>query len=395
MLFILSIGYMIDFYDLTILAATREAVLTSLGVPPEDIMSTSAWMFNIQALGIFLGGIISGVWGDKIGRMSAVRWGIFLYSTATLLNLLTTSIEWFAFYRFLAGVGLAGELAASMTYLSEMSKAEDRGYIGGTVYFFGVLGGIIATVIASQFDWQVVYFVGGIAGYILLLVRLTYADSRMFNEIKANNTIRRGDLKWIFTNASMLKRMGILGLAIIPFWFMVYFVNFAPEIAREMGFENNINQHLALICYFIGSLIGSYLFPILAQQFGSRKKAIQCAFLIMISSIALLGGLSFIPWSYYVVLLMLGVACGYPGLYMMMVAETFGTNHRSTGAGIIATCARTSMILINIIVPWVAASCGNFWTGALLCAGVLFMLTMVSFRQIGETHNRAMDFCEE
>ena len=395
MLIILSLGYMIDFYDLTILAATRESTLTALGVLPQDMMSVSAFMFNMQSLGVFIGGLASGVWGDKIGRMSAVRWGIFIFSTATVCNVFAPTVEWFAFFRFAAGVGLAGELSASMTYLGEMAKPEDRALVGGTIYFCGVTGGIIATIVASLCEWQTVYWVGGIAGFIVLFIRLTYTDSAIFNEVKSNSTIKRGDLRYIFTNVSMLKRLGILALAIIPFWFMVYFVNFAPEIARALGFENPINQHISLLCYFVGSLAGSYLFPLLAHYFSSRKIAIQFAFILMISSIAMLGLVSSIAWSYYAVLLMIGIACGYPGLYMMMVAETFGTNQRATGAGIISTCARTSLILINTVVPWVVASCGSFWIGALVCAGVLFLLTMLSFRQIKETHNRSMDFCEQ
>lgn len=393
-LFILAIGYCIDFYDLSILAATREAALTSLGVLPENMMSVSAMMFNVQSLGVFFGGIISGVWGDKIGRMSAVRWGIFIYSTATLLNIFATSVESFAFFRFCSGVGLAGELAASMTYLSEMAKPSERAYIGGTVYFFGVLGGIAATTIAYFCEWQTVFLVGGLAGYALLGFRLTYADSALFQTIKTDSTIKRGDLVGLFLDRTLLSRILILTLAIIPFWFMVYFVNFSPEIAKELGFKTAINQHLSLVCYFIGSLIGSYLFPLLAQKLASRKKAIQLAFFIMFSSIMLLGLLHSIEWTYYLILLIIGIACGYPGLFMVLVVESFGTNNRSTSAGLISTFARTSLIMINTLIPFAVIWCGSFWIGSLACAGVFFLLAVIPIRRLKETHMGSMDFCE-
>jgi len=394
MLILLSIGYLIDFYDLTIFAVVREQALTSLGVLPEDIMSTSAMIFNVQSLGVFIGGLASGIWGDKIGRMSAVRWGIFIYSTAILLNIFATSVEWFALLRFCAGVGLAGELGASITYLSEMAKPADRAYIGGTVYFFGVLGGIFATVIASFCDWKMVFLIGGISGYGLLLVRLTYADSKIFHAIKSDPAIKRGDLFMMFTTKSVLKRIIMLTFAIVPFWFMAYFVNFAPEIAKQLGFASAINQHISMMCYFLGALNGSYLFPFLAQKLASRKKAIHVAFFIMLSSVTLLGLLQTYEWSYYVILFAIGIACGYPGLYMMLVAESFGTNQRSTGTGLISTFARTSLILINTLVPWAVATCGDFWIGSMLCAGLLFLLAMISFRWLNETHAGSMDFCE-
>jgi MFS family permease len=395
-LLMLSLGYMIDFFDLTIFAAARGSILKDLGISTENAVHVSTQMFNAQAIGILFGGLLSGMWGDKIGRMSSVRIGIFIYSTAILANVFVHSLPAFLCLRFLSGFGLAGELAASISLSSEIFSAKERGWASGTIYFFGVLGGILATFIGSYFHWKVLFAVGGIAGYMLLALRIGFGDSQLFSQIKANKNVTRGNLKLLLLNKSSLKRVISLTLIVVPFWFMAFFVNFAPEVAKGVGMKETASQSISLACYFIGSLIGSYFFPFLADFFFSRKKSILIALFMMISSVCLFSlGKNLTLNMFYSIFLILGAASGYTSIYMTLAAENFGINQRATATAFVSCLSRSSLILINAFVPYMVLVFNDTWFGAIISCSFVFIISILALFWIRETHGKSTDFIEE
>lgn len=394
-IFILAIGYMIDFFDLTIFAAVRTPALQSLGVAQEDFVRVSALMFNAQALGVVVGGILSGIWGDKFGRMSAVRAGILLYSVAIIVNAFVTSVPMFAAMRFLSGVGLAGEFAASITLLSELLPSHKRGKASGIIYSCGVFGGMLAAFVGSVFHWKVIFIVGGIAGLVLLLARISVGDSALFQSVKQQKHIVRGSLKLlIFSKNSFFKLIALI-LAVIPFWFMAFFVNFAPEIAKSIGIKGVISQGISLAIYFIGSFIGSYFFPFIAKVTYSRRIAVFSALFMMFLAVGLFsfGQLINVPF-YYFILFLIGLASGYVGLFMVLAAESFGTNQRTIASSVISNFARCSLIFMNAFVPWMAAQFSHMWIGLILSASIFLIIGTFSLLYLKETTYSSLDFNE-
>ena len=394
-IFILALGYMIDFFDLTIFAVVRIPVLVSLGVPEHEYLKVSSLMFNSQAIGVVIGGILSGIWGDKFGRMSAVRLGILVYSVAIILNTFVTSIPLFAFMRFIAGVGLAGEFAASITLLSEILDTKERGRASGIIYSSGVIGGMLAAFIGTFFAWKTLFIVGGIAGLVLLIVRISVADSIIFQNLKNKQHIVRGSLKLLLLNKNSLTKLIAFLLSIIPFWFMAFFVNFAPEVAKSVGIKETINQGLSLAIYFIGSFFGAYFFPYIAKLTASRKKSIFSALFIMLLAITLfsLGNLLTIQL-YYTILLLIGLASGYSGIFMVFAAESFGTNQRNIASSVISNLARCSLIVMNAFVPWMASQFHQIWVGLVLSATIIFTLGVIALFSLKETSYKSLDFHE-
>lgn len=394
-IFILAIGYMIDFFDLTIFAVVRTPALQALGVPQEDFISVSSLMFNAQAVGVVVGGILSGIWGDKFGRMSAVRAGILLYSVCIILNAFVTTVPMFALMRFLAAVGLAGEFAASITLLSELLPADKRAKASGIIYSSGVVGGMLAAFIGSYFNWQVLFIVGGLAGLILLFVRISVADSIIYQNMKYQSDIVRGSIKLLIFNKKSFARVVALLLAVVPFWFMAFFVNFAPEIAKSVGIKTAISQGFSLGVYFVGSFIGSYFFPFIAKLTYSRKKSIFSALLIMFLSICLfsLGSLVSIE-VYYSILFLIGLASGYSGLLMVFAVESFGTNQRNIASSIISNLARCSIIIMNAFVPWMSLQFNEKWIGLVISAGIFLILGTIALLTLKETNYASLDYNE-
>ncbi len=394
-IFILAVGYMIDFFDLTIFAVVRIPILQSLGVAEQDYINVSALMFNAQAIGVVVGGVLSGIWGDKFGRMSAVRLGILIYSLAIILNTFATSVSMFALLRFIAGVGLAGEFAASITLLSELLNTKARARAAGIIYSSGVIGGMLAAFIGSFFHWKVLFIVGGIAGLILLLARISVADSIIFQNVKSKTHIARGSLKLLLLNKSSLTKLIAFLLAIVPFWFMAFFVNFAPEVAKSVGIKETISQGISLGVYFIGSFVGSYFFPFIAKLTASRKKSIFSAMFIMMLAICMFSMGHFLTLQlYYVILFLIGLASGYAGIFMVFAAESFGTNQRNIASSVISNLARCSLVIMNAFVPWMASQFQQIWIGLVMSALIIFVLSVFSLFSLRETNYSSLDFHE-
>ncbi|KAB8028581.1 MFS transporter [Fluviispira multicolorata] len=393
---ILSFGYLIDYFDLTLFAVIRHSALLDIGVEEKNILSTSLLMFNLQALGCVIGGLIFGIWGDKFGRISAVRFGILLYSIANIANIFVTTVPAFGVMRFLAGVGLAAELAASITLLSEIFSKEKRGIASGILFSFGILGGVLATFIGSQLHWKTVLLIGGSCGLILLCLRFAFVDSTIYLTLKQNTHIPRGSLKLILLRKDSFMKLVCLTLGIFPFWFVAFCVNFSPEISKKSFFPFTPNQSVSLAIFFIGSLFGAIFFPFMSKILKSRKKSVLIALSLMLCSLTCLSLPNFIHLElFYLILFVCGFSNGYLGIYILFCAEVFGTNQRNTATSIISNISRGSLIFSNIFVPFIATFFYKMGSGVALCAIFFFFLGIIPIIFIKDTYNKDMDFIEK
>ncbi len=392
-LILLALGYLVDFFDLTLFAAARASILESLHVAPENVMNVSRLMFNSQAIGIAIGGVCSGMWGDKIGRMSSVRIGIFIYSIAILWSTVTTSVDWFICLRFLAGFGLAGELGSSVTFVTEAYEGKKRDRATSIIYFSGVLGGILATVLSAFVYWKTLFIIGACAGFVLLFLRMNIKDSVLFHTLKEKSHIKRGSLKELLFKRTTLTQVVALTSLLVPFWFMVYFINFGPEVAKQIGVNGKPLQSIILGCFFIGSVFGTYTLAYLAPIVKSRKKLLISVFVWMfcVVSILLLGNYMSL-YAFYGVMFLLGMGCGYPGLYTTLAAETFGTNLRTTGTCMVSCLGRASLVVINSLVPFLIAYTASVSLGIVISNLIVLGIVIIALSVLQETHQRSIDF---
>ena len=114
------------------------------GYSAEEQSSTGKFLYNMQMWGMLIGGLLWGILGDKKGRLKVLFGSILLYSIANLANAFVTDITSYAIVRVIAGIGLAGELGAGITLVSELMSKENRGYGTMIIVTFGALGGVVA-----------------------------------------------------------------------------------------------------------------------------------------------------------------------------------------------------------------------------------------------------------
>ena len=390
-----ALGYFVDMFDLLLFPIVRQPSLTALGVPPGDAQVSATFLIlNAQMVGMLLGGILWGVIGDKKGRLSTLFGSIALYSVANIANAFVHSIPSYVVWRFLAGLGLAGELGAAVTLVSEILPRDLRAYGTAIVAAVGIFGTVTASLVGKYLPWRVAYLAGGGLGLLLLVTRFSLRESAMFRDL-GHQGVKRGDFLSLFTSGERFLRYLRCILIGLPTWFVVaILITSAPEFAPKVGVTGPVAAGTAVAFCYTGITLGSLASGILSQLWGSRRKVVLVFILGALAGVAIylsLRGLT--PAAFYLLSAFLGLATGYWAVFVTIAAEQFGTNLRSTVATTVPNFVRGSVPLITgsfIMLRNHLGFIGSAWVVGLVC----FALALVSLWGMAETHGRDLDFVE-
>ena len=327
-----ALGYFVDIYDLVLFSIVRVPSLNDLGIVGEENLKTGFFLLNIQMTGMLIGGIIWGIWGDKKGRLSVLFGSIFLYSVANIANAFVTSIDAYAVLRLIAGIGLAGELGAAVTLVSEILPKELRGYGTAVVAAIGVSGAVAAGLIADSFHWQTAYLIGGILGLILLIMRIRMFESGMFKTVKQSN-VSKGNFLKLFTSKERFFRYINCVLIGLPIWFVIgVLVTSSPEFSKVLKVQGNIlTAGKPIMFAYIGLIMGDFTSGFLSQLIKSRKKVVGIFLILsLIFILVYLFSHNISVTFFYATCVALGFAIGYWAVFVTIGSEQFGTNLRAT-----------------------------------------------------------------
>lgn len=233
-----ALGFFVDIFDLLLFGVVRKSSFKELGLNPEQILSTGELTVSIQLIGMVIGGIMWGIIGDKFGRLKVLFGSILLYSLANIANGFVHDINWYIVIRFIAGIGLAGELGAGITLTAEILPKEKRGLAGTVIATCGVLGGISAALLSKVIpDWRILYWIGGGIGLALLALRVSVAESFMFSSLEKSK-IQRGNYLQFFTNKARFFKYAKGILIGMPVWYCIgILMFFADEFSSRMGIQ--------------------------------------------------------------------------------------------------------------------------------------------------------------
>jgi len=388
-----ALGYFVDIYDLILFSIVRIASLKSLGVSGDALLSDGVMLLNMQMAGMLLGGIIWGILGDKRGRISVLFGSIIMYSLANILNGFVTDVSQYAVLRVIAGIGLAGELGAGITLVSEVMSKESRGYGTTIVASVGILGAVVAAFVADLFDWRTAYFVGGGLGLLLLFLRIGVYESGMFKNIK-NDEISRGQFQHLFTNWARFKKYLKCILIGAPLWFVVgVLMTFSDAFAKQLGIEGITPAKSVMFCY-IGLAIGDLLSGYLSQYFKTRKKIIF--YFILATNILIVIYLFFNQFGtfyFYTICLLLGVSCGYWAVFVTNASEQFGTNLRATVTTTVPNFVRGAVVPLTLLFQYLKGPSGIIYSAAIV-AGISLLFAYISAARLEETYGKDLDYIE-
>ncbi|MBK6627648.1 MAG: MFS transporter [Flavobacteriales bacterium] len=417
-----ALGYFVDIYDLVLFnVVKRESLEFILGAGDPRIKDVGIDLFNWQMLGMLVGGILWGVWGDRKGRITVLFGSILLYSAANIANAFTYDLTMYAVVRFIAGVGLAGELGAGITLITETMPRDKRGYGTLIVVTFGALGAVFAAEVADQgawfgriwssmtgrelMSWQITYLVGGLMGSVLLVMRVGTFESGLFQEVRGKS-VRKGDLRMLFNDRGRFLRYVGCILIGVPVWFVIgVLVSLSQDVfVPELGINTSaldaeglkrINGQAIKYAY-IGLSIGDLLSGLLSQLLRSRRKVIVLYLFanLALTLIFLFGMRGASIANYNWLCLALGMATGYWVIFVTVASEQFGTNIRSTVATTTPNFVRGAVLPVTNAFKFLAVPLGNL-TGALVVGLVCIGAALWATFHLRETFHTDMDFVEE
>ncbi len=389
-----ALGYFVDIYDLLLFSIVRRPSLISLGVPEDQLFEQGEFLLQVQMTGLLIGGLVWGIMGDKRGRLSVLFGSILLYSLANIANGFATSVTQYAVLRFIAGIGLAGELGAGITLVSETLPTHLRGYGTTIISGVGVLGAVFANFISKVFDWQIAYFIGGGLGLLLLVARVSVFESGIFLTTKGKD-VPRGNFFQLFTKRSrFIKFMGCIFIG-LPIWYAIgILITFSPEFAKALELTGAVGAGDAVMFSYMGLVVGDLSSGFISQMVGSRKKIV--AIYILLTMVCVVFYL-FLPVKtagfFYIACFTLGIAIGYWALFVTIAAEQFGTNLRSTVATTVPNFIRGTVVPLTLAFKFLRGEMGIIH-GALIIGIVTIIIAFFALNVIDETFGRDLDFEE-
>ncbi|MBC7888723.1 MAG: MFS transporter [Ferruginibacter sp.] len=390
-----ALGYFVDIYDLLLFGIVRLPSLQSLGLNEKEISVTGASILNWQMTGLLLGGILWGVLGDKKGRLSVLFGSIITYSIANIACGFVQDASTYKLLRFIAGVGLAGELGAGITLVAEILPKHLRAIGTSVVAGVGLLGAVVAYFSVQWFDWRIAYFIGGGMGISLLLLRIGVFESGVFEHIKQQKNVRRGNFFSLFTNKNRLSRyLKCIGMG-LPTWFVIgILATFSNEFGKALGIDEPVNPGLSIMWCYIGLSAGDFASGFISHALHSRKKAVlyMMLFTLFASGIYLFSGIHSSAF-FYAITLFLGLGIGYWAMFVTIGAEQFGTNLRSTAATTIPNMVRGTVVLMTTLFTLFKTFFSVIQAGALVGA-ICFIIGIYSIVTSTETHGKDLDFLE-
>lgn len=389
-----ALGYFVDIYDLILFGVVRKPSLAELGVAPGDMLAQGERLLNFQMGGLLLGGILWGVLGDKRGRLSVLFGSIITYSLANLANAFVQDLDQYAALRFVAGVGLAGELGAGITLVSEIMHREGRGWGTTIVATVGICGGVVAALVGGAVHWRTAYIIGGGLGLALLALRVGVRESPMFAGARERGA-RRGELFALFTSAARLRRYLAVILVGVPIWYAVgILIFFCPELGKAMGMKELPVAGQALLWCYAGLAVGDLASGALSQLLRSRRKALAIFLALTAASVAAYFTVaSRSLTTFYAVCAVLGLATGYWAVFITSAAEQFGTNLRATVTTTAPNFVRGAVVPMTLIYKELRGTMGIVEGAVVVGAGAL-VLGGAALWALHETYGKDLDFVE-
>ncbi len=394
-----ALGFFVDLYDMMIFSAVKEKSYIALGIAKETWTDNTVAILNMQMLGMLIGGFIWGTIGDKFGRLKVLFGSILLYSIFTFLNAYVVNMEQYKWCRFIAGIGLAGELGAGITLVTEQMDKRYRGFAVAVVGSIGMLGAVTAGLVSNtNLSWKTTYIIGSILGLLLLVLRFGVIESGMFNVMK-NNHVSKGNFLTILKNKKRLWKFICILLVGLPGWYATgILITHTSKIAQSMGMDptNLPKTSTVLTLNFLGFAFGDIICGLLSQKLKSRKKAIftfLSLYTFFVVMYFLFGKNSLTL--YYGLFIGMGVSVGFSIMLFTLAAEQYGTNIRTLVTSTSLNLVRAWVIPLGFLFTTFAGWFNNnFATSAMVLGIICLSLSFLALTQLQETFSKDLDYYE-
>lgn len=415
LIIVAALGYFVDIYDLLLFGVERSASLTDifLGkypfVNPANAKVAFApmldvygkYLLNMQMLGMVFGGIFWGILGDKKGRLSVLFGSILTYSIANILNGMVHDTDSYAVLRFISGFGLAGELGAGITLVSESMSKERRGVGTMIVATVGVFGAVVAGFMGNIIsDWRTSFYIGGGMGLALLILRIGVYESGMFKTVKEEK-VSRGNFLQLFTSPKRFFKYINIILVTVPVWYVMgSLILFSPELSKLMGLMDAKGNPLitsgnSIMYAYAGITVGDVVSGLISQKLRSRKKSLLLFLLLTVVGIVLYFTVAATSVTvFYSVVGFIGFATGYWAVFISTASELFGTNIRATATTTAPNFVRGSTTVISLLTALLLTLVGNKLDATIYTGVIVLGIAFISLYFLEETFGKELNYVE-
>ncbi len=390
-----GLGFFIDAFDLFLFNIYRIPSLKELGLDGQELTRTGEQLLAIQMAGMITGGILTGIIGDKKGRVAVLFGSILLYSLCNIFNAFVQDVESYAVIRFLAGVGLAGELGAGIALVSESMTIEHRGYGTILVATLGAAGAVSAGLIGNVVPWRTAFFIAGCAGLLLLLLRVKSMESAMFKQKVLEPDEKRGSFRLLFSNRTRTLTYLACILTGVPIWYSVgLLITLSPEIARLKNIAG-LELGTCFILFQTGIMLGDLSSGILSQLLKSRKKVLIGYMGFALVATLVHFGLIYSAMGLNLSSLLMGIGCGYLSVFVTSTAEHFGTNMRVLVTSTVTNFMRGAVTILIPFHIWIESQFDTGLVESLAITGILvWVAALISVIYLPETYGKNLDYVE-
>ncbi len=397
-----ALGYFVDIYDLLLFSIIRVPSLKSMGLNDAQIAKDGLHIINLQMMGLLVGGIFWGILGDKLGRLKVLFASIILYSLGNIANGFVHTVDQYAWIRFITGLGLAGELGAGITLVSELLPKEKRGIGTSLVAGLGLTGAVFAFFLKQYFvkadnsGWQTCYFIGGGLGILLLSLRVGVLESGMFKSIESKD-VRKGNFFMLFNNGVRFKKYLLAILIGLPTWYVIgILITFSKEFAVKMGVQGIVDPGQSVMFAYAAISVGDVLAGFISQKLQSRKRALYVYYAIVVAAMVWFFNLTgATAGMVYAACALLGFGTGYWAIFVTMAAEQFGTNIRATVATTVPNMVRGSLNLVSMLFVWLQVQAGDYIKAAWITGIIVLVIGLVSVFLTEETIHKDLNYIEQ
>jgi putative MFS transporter len=352
LLWLAGLGFLFDSMDVGILSFIIAALKIDWQLNAQEI----GWIGSINSIGMAVGAFVFGLLADRIGRKPVFMVTLLLFSVASGLTALTTTLWAFLCLRFVIGLGLGGELPVATTLVSESVPVQKRGRMVVLLESFWAVGWLVAAVISyfviPVYGWQVAMLLTALPAFYVLYLRRQLPDE------ERSTTVSKRPGVWENIKGVWAKPYRKQTIVLWVLWFCVVFSYYGlflwlPSVLVLKGFTL-IKSFQYVLIMTLAQLPGYFTVAWLIERIG--RKPILVIFLTGTAISAYFFGNADTQSS----LLIAGVFLSYFhlgvwGATYAYTPEQYPDGIRATGAGMAASFGRIGGIVGPLLIGYLVA----------------------------------------
>lgn len=384
----MSSGFLLENMDVMFLSFSLSEIIAQMHISS----AAGGWIGTFTNLGMFFGGALFGLLGDRIGRVKTFSYTIFLFAIATGLTYFAHNITALYALRFLAGIGAGGEYGVGIALIAENFQANQIGRASSVAAVGGQIGSIVAALLAAwiipAYGWNTLFLFGVVPVVLTYFVRRHVKESDEFLAAhkKAEETSEKISFGRLFETPRLaLQTLGLMLMTIVQIAGYFGLMNWLPSIVQKKQGLSVSGSSYWMIATIIGMSIGMMVFGTIMDKIGPRW-----AFGIFLLGSAVVV-FAIVNVTSYWAMLLAGALTGFFsngmfGGYGAVISQLYPTEIRSTANNLIMNTGRAiggfSSVIIGSLMDHYNLYVVMGFLSALYIISFLVMISLPGLREI-------------